>query len=191
MLYMACTRHFLGVFGSKMTSTPAPELRLRIKQQGQEAFTAFVERYRQPLIGFLYRISGAQQIAEEIAQEVFVRTFRSRQRSRASVDLEVTLYQIAIEVVLTAERRPDLQPWTSDAPQQTCGQGWTAKIREQVLTLPLQQRMAVLLHKYQGLDCKQIALVLGLTETKAMSLLLQAYRALSSALRDITPASGD
>ena len=183
-------RDFLGVIGSQRTPTPAPELTLRIKQGDQEAFTAFVERYRQPVIAFLYRVSGAQQAAEELAQEVFGRAFRNRQRWRAGADLEVMLYQIAIDVVLTAERRPDLQPWSSDDSQQPCGEERTAKIREQVLALPLQQRMTVLLHKYQGLDCKRISSVLGLKEAKAMSLLLQAYKILSSTLRDINPELG-
>jgi RNA polymerase sigma-70 factor, ECF subfamily len=57
-------------------------------------------------------------------------------------------------------------------------------IRQHVLALPERQRMAVLMHKYQGLDYKQIGEVLKLSESATKSLLFRAYQTLRERLKD-------
>ena len=56
-------------------------------------------------------------------------------------------------------------------------------IRKQVEALPERQRMAVIMHKYQGLDYKQIAAVLKLSESATKSLLFRAYETLRETLK--------
>ena len=57
-------------------------------------------------------------------------------------------------------------------------------IRQHVLALPERQRAAVLMHKYQGLDYKQIGEVLKLSESATKSLLFRAYQTLRDRLKD-------
>ena len=57
-------------------------------------------------------------------------------------------------------------------------------IREHVMALPERQRMAVLMHKYQGLDYRQIGEVLKLSESATKSLLFRAYQTLREKLKD-------
>ena len=58
-----------------------------------------------------------------------------------------------------------------------------AAIRRQVEALPERQRMAVIMHKYQGMDYKQIAAVLKLSESATKSLLFRAYETLRETLK--------
>ncbi len=57
-------------------------------------------------------------------------------------------------------------------------------IRKHVLALPERQRTAVLMHKYQGMDYKEIGAVLKLSESATKSLLFRAYQTLRERLKD-------
>ena len=57
-------------------------------------------------------------------------------------------------------------------------------IREHVMALPERQRTAVLMHKYQEMDYKQIGAVLKLSESATKSLLFRAYQTLREKLKD-------
>jgi RNA polymerase sigma-70 factor (ECF subfamily) len=57
-------------------------------------------------------------------------------------------------------------------------------IRQHVMSLPERQRMAVLMHKYQGMDYKQIGEVLKLSESATKSLLFRAYQTLRERLKE-------
>jgi RNA polymerase sigma-70 factor (ECF subfamily) len=57
-------------------------------------------------------------------------------------------------------------------------------IRQHVMALPERQRTAVLMHKYEGLDYKQIGEVLKLSESATKSLLFRAYQTLRDKLKD-------
>lgn len=59
-----------------------------------------------------------------------------------------------------------------------------AAIRKHVQELPERQRMAVVMHKYQGMDYRQIAEVLHLSESATKSLLFRAYETLRDKLKD-------
>jgi len=57
-------------------------------------------------------------------------------------------------------------------------------IRQHVMALPERQRMAVLMHKYEGMDYRQIGDVLKLSESATKSLLFRAYQALRESLKE-------
>jgi RNA polymerase sigma-70 factor (ECF subfamily) len=57
-------------------------------------------------------------------------------------------------------------------------------IRNQVMALPERQRMAVVMHKYQDMDYREIGEVLNLSESAVKSLLFRAYQALRETLKD-------
>jgi RNA polymerase sigma-70 factor (ECF subfamily) len=59
-----------------------------------------------------------------------------------------------------------------------------SQIRAHVMALPERQRMAVLMHKYQGMDYRQIGEVLKLSESATKSLLFRAYQTLRDKLKD-------
>jgi RNA polymerase sigma-70 factor, ECF subfamily len=181
------------------------EVMLRVAAGDDIAFDYLVEKFRRPMISFMYRMTHNQAVAEELAQEVFLRVYRSRQNYEASAKFTTWLYRIATNLAVnhardTKHERPENtvnidEPDTDtgmtvdvadaglNAEQNILRRERLAAIRRQVEALPERQRMAVLMHKYQNMDYKQIASVLKLSESATKSLLFRAYETLRETLR--------
>jgi len=169
-------------------------------------FDFLVAKYRRPMIGFLYRMCHNQGIAEELTQEVFLRIYRARESYRAEARFTTWLYRIASNVAINHARdtknervsssvfldQPDAETGTTpDVPdmhpradQQMLRDERMRRIREQVAALPERQRMAVVMHKYQEMDYREIGAVLKLSESATKSLLFRAYQTLRDRLKE-------
>jgi len=181
------------------------EVMLRVAAGDDGAFDYLVEKYRRPMISFMYRMTHNQAVAEELAQEVFLRVYRSRQSYAASAKFTTWLYRIATNLAVNHARdtkyeRPentvaidepdtetgltvDVADGSLNAEQTILRRERLAAIRRQVEALPERQRMAVIMHKYQDMDYKQIAAVLKLSESATKSLLFRAYETLRETLK--------
>ncbi len=181
------------------------EVMLRVAAGDDSAFDYLVDKYRRPMISFMYRMTRNQSVAEELAQEVFLRVYRSRQTYAASAKFTTWLYRIATNLAVNHARdnkyeRPentvcidepdaetgmtvDVADHSLNAEQTILRRERLEAIRKHVEALPERQRMAVIMHKYQGLDYKQIAGVLKLSESATKSLLFRAYETLRETLK--------
>ena len=79
---------------------------------------------------------------------------------------------------------PDVADATISAEDSMLGRERMSAIRQHVMALPERQRMAVLMHKYEGMDYKQIGDVLKLSESATKSLLFRAYQTLREKLKE-------
>jgi RNA polymerase sigma-70 factor, ECF subfamily len=182
------------------------EIMLRVKAGDDGAFDFLVEKYRRAMVGFMYRMSHNSAIAEELAQEVFLRVYRSRQNYSPDAKFTTWLYRIATNLAVnhardTKHERPEVQV-SLDEPDDDTGlkidvadgsinaeqaimrRERLQAIRNHVQALPERQRTAVLMHKFQGMDYRQIAEVLKLSESATKSLLFRAYETLREKLKD-------
>jgi RNA polymerase sigma-70 factor (ECF subfamily) len=182
------------------------EIMLRVKAGDQPAFDFLVQKYRRPLVSFMYRMARNTAAAEDLAQEVFLRVYRSRQTYEASAKFTTWLYRIATNLAVnhardTRKERPEVTV-SLDEPDQETGTTMdvaddtitaeenlvrrerTLAIRSKVEALPERQRLAVIMHKYQQMDYKQISEVLKLSESATKSLLFRAYETLRDQLRE-------
>jgi RNA polymerase sigma-70 factor (ECF subfamily) len=179
---------------------------LRVAAGDEAGFNYLVGKYHRPMIHFLYRMVHNQAVAEELAQEVFLRVYRARDSYRAEARFTTWLYRIATNLAVNHARdtrheraaqtiyldAPDLETGTTpdladDEPsveQRLLRNERMAAIRSHVMELPERQRMAVLMHKYQGMDYRQIGEVLKLSESATKSLLFRAYQTLRDKLKD-------
>jgi RNA polymerase sigma-70 factor (ECF subfamily) len=182
------------------------EIMLRVSAGEDAGFTYLLEKYRKPIVNFMFRMVRNQAVAEELAQEVFLRVYRSRESYRAEAKFTTWLYRIATNLGVNYARdtryeraaqniyldQPD--PETGTTPDVADSRPTVEfeivkdermkAIRAQVLALPERQRAAVLMHKYQGMDYKQIGEVLKLSESATKSLLFRAYQTLREKLKD-------
>ena len=178
---------------------------LRVAAGDEAGFNYLVGRYHRPMIHFLYRMVHNQAVAEELAQEVFLRVYRARASYRAEARFTTWLYRIATNLAVNHARdtrheraaqtiyldapdeetgaTPDLADDDPSAEQQMLRDERMAAIRSHVMALPERQRMAVLMHKYQGMDYRQIGEVLKLSESATKSLLFRAYQTLRDKLK--------
>ena len=87
--------------------TPDPDVALmrRVKSGDREAFTALVDKYRQPILNLTYRMVGDLGEAEDLAQTTFVQVYRFAQRYREDARFSTWLYTIARNLCLNEIRR--------------------------------------------------------------------------------------
>jgi len=154
----------------------------------------------------MYRMTHNAATAEELAQEVFLRVYRSRTTYTADAKFSTWLYRIATNLAAnhardTRHERPEVQV-SIDEPDEESGttvdvadsrsnveqdlvrEERLKAIRKHIQALPERQRTAVIMHKYQNLDYKQIAEVLKLSESATKSLLFRAYETLRERLKE-------
>ncbi len=179
---------------------------LRVAAGDESGFNYLVEKHYRAMIHFLFRMVRNQAVAEELAQEVFLRVYRSRESYRAEAKFTTWLYRIATNLAVNHARdtrhernaqtvyldapdpetgtTPDVADDDPSAEQNLLREERMAAIRQHVMALPERQRMAVLMHKYQGMDYRQIGDVLKLSESATKSLLFRAYQTLRDKLKD-------
>ena len=180
---------------------PDAELMLRVRDGDMSSFALLLGRHRSPVIHYLYRMVLHQGVAEELAQEVFLRVFRSRESYQPTAKFTTWLFRIATHLALNwirdrkgergqeslddeicegtsrqvADGRPSAEQRLVDAVQRR-------EIQAAVQRLPDKQRAAVIMHKYHEMDYSQISAVLGCSESATKSLLFRAYETLRARL---------
>jgi len=176
---------------------------LDVKAGDEQSFALLLQRYRSPLVNFLYRMVRNREQAEDLAQEVFIRVYRARADYVPSAKFTTWLFRIATNLALNSlrdtrhqrmeisldapatadtedgdERTLDVADKHPDIEQHLVEEVRKAMIRHAIDKLPEKQRAAVLLHKYQELDYGEIAKILSCSESALKSLLFRAYEAL-------------
>jgi RNA polymerase sigma-70 factor (ECF subfamily) len=182
------------------------QIMLQVKAGNDSAFEYLVQKYRRPMVSFMFRMHHNATTAEDLAQEVFLRVYRSREKYEASAKFTTWLYRIATNLAAnyardTRHERPEVTV-SIDEPDEDTGltvdvpdtslsaeeaivrRERLAAIRQRVQALPERQRMAVVMHKYQQMDYRQIAQVLKLSESATKSLLFRAYETLRGQLQE-------
>ena len=84
---------------------PDSQLMLRVKQGDMAAFESLVEKFKQPVMGLVYRTLRDADEAEDIAQAVFVQVYKSRDRYQASARFTTWLFTITRNFCLNEIRR--------------------------------------------------------------------------------------
>ena len=182
------------------------EVMLRAGTDDNAAYEYLVIKYHRPMIAFMYRMCHNQALAEELAQEVFLRVYRSRKTYAAEAKFTTWLYRIATNLAVNYARdhkversgkvvsldEPDEESGvtmdvadpTLNVEQNILRRERLQAIKKHVMALPEKQRAAVLMHKYQGMDYREIAGVLKLSESATKSLLFRAYEVLRDRLKE-------
>jgi RNA polymerase sigma-70 factor (ECF subfamily) len=190
------------------------QLMLGVKAGDDSSFELLLARYRTPLIHFLGRMVKDPAMAEDLAQEVFLRVYRARAGYKPSAKFTTWLFRIATNLALNAVRderhrqrdvsieQPDGTRMSEDdqpleVPDRRPGivealleRDRAAFIQRAILRLPEKQRAAVLMHKYHEMDYDQIAEALECSESALKSLLFRAYEALRVELAPLVRGEG-
>src|SRR5256885_2008731 len=80
------------------------ELMLRVKEGDGASFGVLLEKHRSPVVHFLYRMVQNHAVAEELAQEVFLRVYRSRGTYEPTARFTTWMFRIATHLALNALR---------------------------------------------------------------------------------------
>ena len=190
-----------------MPVPPDPDavLMLRVKRGDRAAFAELVEKYKQPVMNFIYRSLRDETEAEDLAQNVFLQVYKSRSRYRQTAKFSTWLFTIARNLCLNELRRRSRHPAESieethaeneDQPQrQYEDQSQMAppekllhgelaqKIEEALAELPENQRNAILLCRQDELSYDEIAEVLDCSLSATKSLIHRGRETLKEKLK--------
>jgi RNA polymerase sigma-70 factor (ECF subfamily) len=184
---------------------PDAALMLRAKRGDRAAFAELVEKYKQPVMNFVFRSLRDEIEAEDLAQNVFLQAYKSRRRYRQTAKLSTWLFTIARNLCLNEIRRRSRHPAESieeshaeheDQPRQQYEdksqiappdkllQGELAqKIEEALAGLPENQRTAILLCRQDELSYEEIAEVLDCSLSATKSLIHRGRETLKEKLK--------
>jgi RNA polymerase sigma-70 factor (ECF subfamily) len=169
------------------------ELIVQAKQGDRHAFGELVRRHRRGVINVVYRLCGNIHLAEDAAQEAFIRAWQHLPSYRPRSPFRNWVYRIAINVARDALRReretvdiselalpsPDADPGTRVERAERAD-----RVRRAVLALPSASREVLILREYEGLSYREIADTLSIPLGTVMSRLNYARSRLRETLAD-------
>ena len=189
--------------GTRDTDT---QLMARFQAGDLRAFETLFSRHSRPVVNFVYRFVRNREIAEELAQEIFLRVHDAAPSYRPEAKFTTWLYRIATNVCLNEIRRPQFRA----IHQSLDGSGLTdagekpieladrhrpgpqshmerrdiaTALRQALEQLPEKQRLAFILNKYQDLSYAEVAEVMKTSEKAVKSLIHRAKEALCARLK--------
>jgi RNA polymerase sigma-70 factor (ECF subfamily) len=155
------------------------QIAIRAGRGDAAAFVQVVERYRAPLIAYVYGLTGRRDEAEELAQEAFCRVWEKLPTLRQPERLVSWLYRIAHNLAVSATRRPRLVALPADTPAQVSSQtDANVEIHRAVGLLPEAHRVIVSLRHFTGMSHEEIANTLAIPTGTVRSRLSRAYERL-------------
>jgi len=185
------------------------QLMLRFKDGDTEAFDRLFVKHMRGIINFAYRFVRNREIAEEMAQEIFLKVYENAAGYKVKARFTSWLYRIATNVCLNEIRKPqfrvphrslhtspfdgendeDKRPeyGTAEGPDRIFERRDLARIIQQALDqVPEKQRIAFILNKYQELSYSEVADTLNISEKAVKSLIHRAKEALADRLKPFT-----
>ena len=194
-----------GSSGSTGTSNylvdPDVQRMLRVREGDELAFGELVALHQNRLVGLLGHLTGDRELAEDLAQDVFLRLYRARGRYEPTAKFTTYLFRIAHNVALNSRRsksrrkesvipdhsnsRMGASPIRAAAekssvmPTRRAASGEVQSVvQEAVERLPERQRMALLLHKFEDMSYADIGAAMDLSVSAVKSLLSRARESL-------------
>jgi RNA polymerase sigma-70 factor (ECF subfamily) len=193
---------------------PDIRLMLRVRDDDEAAFAELVERFQHRLVAVMHHLVGGMHEAEDLAQEVFLRVYRTRKKYTPKAKFSTWLFTIANNLALNAlrnrKRRPvlplevnesgPLGPRPGEHVVPDLGETPSAGLRHKELAevirhaldgLNERQRVAIVLNKFEDMNYADIAEVMGLSSKAVKSLLSRARTRLREALQGYIYMDGD
>lgn len=187
---------------ARFADDPDVQRMLRLRMGDAAAFDELLDLHRRPVVRLIYRMTQNSAVAEELAQEVFLRVYRARERYEPAASFKTWIYRIAVNRTRNWIRDTSEQSWREESlerersdemPRQfvdptpspellLLNADGGRRLKELLTILPDRQRDAVLLHKFEDLSYSEIAVVLGCSVPALKSLLFRAYATLRQRL---------
>ncbi len=170
-------------------AVPTVEEALVIRAQGGDAaaFAEIFERYQHRIINYIYGLVHDRELANDLAQESFLKAYRALPRMGSDLRLAPWLYRIAGNTAFSALRRRRLIRWLpllNDGIMTPDIDGDVAEaeaVHRALAKLPAKYAAPLLLHSHEGLSCNEIAEILGISAGAVKTRLFRAREAFRTA----------
>ncbi|MAT15396.1 MAG: RNA polymerase subunit sigma-70 [Planctomyces sp.] len=168
---------------------------LRVRDGDEKAFSQLVENYQDRIVGIFSHILSDHEAAEDLAQEVFLRVYRTRRGYQPTAKFSTYLFHITNNLASNSRRKKSrrkevempqgntttfgVRPEEEIAVEksalmptrQLTREELRSQVRESLESLNDREKTAILLHKFEGMSYQDIAASMDMTEPAVKSLL--------------------
>ncbi len=169
----------------------------RIAEGDGSAFEVLVQRHQSSILNLIYRCIGDREYAQDLAQEVFFKVWQAAKNYKPEAKFTTWIYRITINLCLNelkaARRRrwfhtlqtgggseaPSIEDLSDDSPSAEdllLMQERNRRISDALQGLPSNQRLALILKRYDGLSYQEISQILGCSVSAVESLIVRAKK---------------
>jgi RNA polymerase sigma-70 factor (ECF subfamily) len=194
-----------NLFQSMDEQIPSEELMARIAEGDEDAFEILVDRHQTSILNFIYRFVGDRTQSKDLAQEVFVRVWQSAKSYEPKAKFTTWVYRITANLCLNELKSTRRKKWFSFNSSDEDGEHTfeetladsapsaedlllekerSRQISHALQSLPENQRMALILKRYDDLSYQEIAQIIGCSVSAVESLLVRAKRTLQEKLKN-------
>jgi RNA polymerase sigma-70 factor (ECF subfamily) len=187
-------------------SISSEDLMARIAKGDEDAFETLVNRHQTSVLNLAYRFIGDRTQAKDLAQEVFLRVWQTANRYEPRAKFTTWIYQVTANLCLNELKSAHRRKWfpfhrsegeSEKAIEETLSDGLptaedlllareqSRQISEALQSLPANQRMALLMKRYDDLSYNEIARILGCSVSAVESLIVRAKRTLHEKLEKL------
>jgi RNA polymerase sigma-70 factor (ECF subfamily) len=183
--------------------TPSEELVARVADGDEYAFQVLVDRHQRAVLNLIYRYLGDKRQSEDLAQETFLQVWRAAKSFKGKSKFTTWLYRICVNLCLNEIKAARRKNWLQffrnlsdskgsqdeslldealNAEDLLLARERSRQISNALQALPENQRIALILKRYEGLSYEEISGVLGCSIPAVESLLVRAKRTLQNKL---------
>jgi RNA polymerase sigma-70 factor (ECF subfamily) len=167
----------------------------RARTGDQAAFAQLFEQFHAPILNYLNRMVNDRAVAEDLAQDTFIKAYRALPKTRDDLSFKAWLYRIATNTAISHMRRGKIVRWLPMLGDRETGDEAIDRtvtrqtdISRALDELPKHYAAVLLLRHYQGLSLAETAQALDITENAAKLRLFRARKAFAR-VYDIDPGS--
>ena len=198
--------------GGKSPLPSDEELMARVVEGDRVAFDRLVRRYYRKVYATCFRLLNSREEAEDAVQDVFLKVYRNAASFKLDLRFSTWVYRVAVNDCLNRLRWKKKRRWLSldslvkksedgeegtrlgdlveqksaARPDEDLLRAERAEaVRRAIASLPEQQRVAVILHRYEGLSYKEIAEVMGTSVSSVEARLHRAKLSLARKLANL------
>lgn len=182
---------------------PEKELIAKIGAGDHSAFKVLFDTYKSAIFNVCFRMLGNKQKAEDLTQDVFFQAYKSIKQFRSESRISYWLYRIAVNFCINHQKKKKRAQWLSlDILLESSKEKLSAItassenspdvllekrekkhiVQKAINSLPKPQRIAVILHRYEGLSYQEIAEVMECSVSSVESRLHRAKVSLAKKL---------
>jgi len=181
------------------------DLMARIAEGDEDAFEVLVDRHQTSILNLIYRFIGDRTQAKDLAQEVFMRVWQAAKTYKPKAKFTTWIYRITTNLCFNELKSARRKKWFSfnrsdedseNTLEQTLADSSPSaedlllskershQISDALQSLPDNQRMALILKRYDDLSYQEIAQIVGCSVSAVESLLVRAKRSLQEKLKN-------
>lgn len=168
-------------------------LMVAFREGDPQCFERLFQKYKQPVVSFACRFTGRRDVAEELAQDIFVKVYLSRESYEPTAKFTTWLFRLARNHCLNERRRPEHRYRTTElggedqassaSPEADAGAAALQRAVEAALqALPESQRTALVLCRLQAMSYEEIAATMETSVGAVKSLLNRAKETMTKRL---------